>query len=201
MDSGVWRDVAYIQNSRNRERVLTELVDAGRPMTPTELADELGVVVKTASRAVRELADRGLAACQNPDAPRDRRYVPTEDGREVRSRLEDVADRRTAVQPVTVTESPPAYGEDRPDDITEAASRVQMSENRTAVLLHLDQASVPLTPSEIAEDLDLAFNSASRAVRQLDDADLVECITPSADRFRRYTVTGRGEDVAAVLTA
>ncbi|MFB6294178.1 MAG: hypothetical protein ABEI97_00300 [Candidatus Nanohaloarchaea archaeon] len=41
----------------------------------------------------------------------------------------------------------------------------------------------------------------SRAVRQLQDQGLVECVTPSADRFRRYTVTGRGEDVAAVLTA
>ncbi|MFB6294883.1 MAG: winged helix-turn-helix transcriptional regulator [Candidatus Nanohaloarchaea archaeon] len=201
MDTGVWRDVAYVQNSRNRERVLTELVDAGRPMTPTELADELGVVVKTASRAVRELADRGLAACQNPDAPRDRRYTPTEHGREVRSRLEDVADRDTAVQPVTVTESPPEYGEDRPDEVTEAASTVLMSENRTAVLLHLDHVGIPLTPSEIAEDLGLAFNSASRAVRQLHEQDLLQCVTPDVDRFRRYTVTDRGEAVAAVLTA
>ncbi|MDY6766264.1 MAG: winged helix-turn-helix transcriptional regulator [Candidatus Nanohaloarchaea archaeon] len=199
MDAAVWEDVAYVQNSVNREKVLQELVAAGRPMTPTELSDDLGIVVKTASRAVRQLDERGLVACRNPDAPRDRRYQPTDQGRRVADRLDAVADRTVPAAPPALGESPLEYGAGRDEPVDDAVSFVAMSENRAAVLNWLHQADIPLTPSELSTDLDISFNSASRAVRQLVERDLVECVTPEAERFRRYTVTDGGETVVAVL--
>ncbi|MDY6761819.1 MAG: helix-turn-helix domain-containing protein [Candidatus Nanohaloarchaea archaeon] len=194
--------MAFVQNSVNRERVLRKLLAAGRPMTPTELSDDLGIVVKTASRAVRQLHDHGLVDCRNPDAPRDRRYQPTEQGRTVVSRLEDVEDRPSVerAEPV-LAESPLEYGDDSSEPVGETQLFVARSENRTAVLRRLDETGTPLTPSEIADDLEIGFNSASRALQQLAGEGLVECVTPDAERYRRYTVTGEGAEVLAELGA
>ncbi|MDY6769927.1 MAG: hypothetical protein SVU88_03060, partial [Candidatus Nanohaloarchaea archaeon] len=160
MDEDVWSEVAYVEQSSNRERVLRALVDAGRPMTPAELADELDTGVKTASRAVRGLHDHGLAASLDPDAPRDRRYRATEDARTVAARLAAVADRPAFRADATAAAEPSAtYAPDRPDEVQADIDHVRRSPNRRAVLARLATVEVPLTPSEVADDLDIAFNS------------------------------------------
>lgn len=49
-----------------------------------------------------------------------------------------------------------------------------------------------MTPTEVSEELDIAFNSASRALRQLAEKELVECINPDAPRYRRYKLEEDG---------
>jgi hypothetical protein len=45
----------------------------------------------------------------------------------------------------------------------------------------------------------VAFNSASRAVRQLSDHGLVACLNPDAPRYRRYRLTETGRAVWETL--
>ena len=87
-----WVEVSYVQMSKNRRQVLRHLADADRPLTPTELSERMQVAFNSASRAVRQLAHRGLIVCLNPEAPRFRRYRLTESGRNVLRTLQEVED-------------------------------------------------------------------------------------------------------------
>jgi DNA-binding MarR family transcriptional regulator len=84
---------------------------------------------------------------------------------------------------------------ERSDEFWAVVSYVQMSKNRRQVLHHLDKADRPLTPTELSKRLHVAFNSASRAVRQLADKDLVTCLNPDAPRYRRYRLTDTGRSI------
>lgn len=199
MDNEFWEEVSYVERSRNREQALRLLLEAGRPMTPTELGDRMDIVLKSASRAVRQLHDHGLVECVNPDASRDRRYRPTEKGRTVLEQLASV-DKQGGGQPDAFAEPPLEYDTGVPEEVQEAAKFVQMSPNRKSVMRHLASSDAPLTPTELAEELDTAFNSVSRALRQLAEREVVECITPESDRYRRYALTETGERVYRLLT-
>lgn len=202
MEPDFWEEVSFVQRSANRERILRVLVESGRPMTPTELGEETGVVVKTASRAVRSMTDHGLVECVNPGAPRDRRYRPTSDGREVVARLEELEQRDSrAEESLAFGETVLDYGVDGvPGELEDDLGSLRLSKNRKAVMHALAMSDVPLTPSELAEDLSLAFNSVSRALQQLSERGLVRCVTPRAEKYRRYALTERGERVFRVLT-
>lgn len=200
MGSDFWEEVSFVQRSVNRERILRLLVDAGRPMTPTELGEETGVVVKTASRAVRSMVGRGLVECVNPDAPRDRRYRPTDRGREVWMKVQELEDDRR--RPGEFAESGLEYSVGEvPGELQEDASYLQASRNRKAVLEALASADIPLTPSELAEDIGSGFNSASRAVRQLAERDLARCVNPGSEKYRRYELSERGERIHRAMSS
>lgn len=81
------------------------------------------------------------------------------------------------------------------DEFWADLSYVQMSKNRTGVLQQLSKAELPLTPTELSARLEIAFNAASRAIRQLADHDLVTCINPEAPNYRRYRLTDYGRAV------
>ena len=53
---------------------------------------------------------------------------------------------------------------------------------------------ISLSPTEISEELDIAFNSASRALRQLAEKEIVACINPESPRYRRYKLTDTGKN-------
>lgn len=88
---------------------------------------------------------------------------------------------------------------DRSDEFWATVSYVQMSKNRRQVLHHLADADRPLTPTELSDRIQVPFNSASRAVRQLADHDLVVCLNPDAPRYRRYRLTATGQRVIRTL--
>lgn len=83
----------------------------------------------------------------------------------------------------------------RSDDFWQDVSYVQMSKNRKQILKLLYKADRPLTPTELSAQMQVAFNSASRAVRQLAGHELVICLNPNAPRYRRYRLTERGREV------
>lgn len=82
-DDGLWEVLSYVQMSKNRKLVLKELDESRRPLTPTELSRQLNIAFNSASRALRQLAGKGLVVCINPDAPRYRRYRMTSQGKRV----------------------------------------------------------------------------------------------------------------------
>ena len=81
------------------------------------------------------------------------------------------------------------------DELWKKLSYVEMSKNRQETLRALANKDKPMTPTELSEELDIAFNSASRALRQLAEKDLVECINPDAPRFRRYKILDSGKEI------
>ena len=88
---------------------------------------------------------------------------------------------------------------ERTDEFWTLVSYVQMSKNRRQVLHHLTEADRPLTPTELSTRMQVSFNSASRAVRQLAAHDLVVCLNPDAPRYRRYRLTDVGRAVRRTL--
>jgi DNA-binding MarR family transcriptional regulator len=60
----VWSDFSYVVSSGYREKVLASL--APKPKVPRQLAEETDLRIVHVSRALRELADRGLVECLTP---------------------------------------------------------------------------------------------------------------------------------------
>lgn len=56
-------------------------------------------------------------------------------------------------------------------------------------------ASSPKTPTNIAKATELHLSHVSRALRELEERGLVECMTPEATKNRIYRITNKGEEV------
>ncbi len=83
-----WEDVSYVLRSKNRKSVLL-LLD--RPKTPTSLAKELHTSTPNISRALRELLSHKLVVSLTPNARSGKLLISTKYGREVASKLREVA--------------------------------------------------------------------------------------------------------------
>lgn len=81
------------------------------------------------------------------------------------------------------------------DEEWDKVSFIQMAPNRKKALQELSESSYPLTPTEIGDRLEIAFNSASRSLRQLESEGLAECVNPDAPRYRRYRITDDGKKI------
>jgi len=75
-------------------------------------------------------------------------------------------------------------------------SFVIRGKNRKAVLLSL---SNPKTPTQIAEKLKLNLSKVSRALKELENEGLIECLTPDEKVGRIYRRTPAGEKVAEMI--
>lgn len=76
-----WDDYSFVVRSKPRLDVLKLL--ASKPKQPKELAETLQLKISAVSRALLELADKGLANCLTPAARKGRLYVITEKGQKV----------------------------------------------------------------------------------------------------------------------
>lgn len=56
-------------------------------------------------------------------------------------------------------------------------------------------AEGPKTPSQMAENSDKHLSHISRALRELEDKNLVECKNPQANKNRFYEITEKGEEL------
>ncbi len=214
MDDAFWRDVSYVQMSKNRQDVLSLLANSDTPLTPTELGQQMEIVVKSASRAVRQLYARDLVVCINPDASRHRRYRLTERGKNIWEQVQKLADAQQTPPPMSEEEAPvntytlreqgtsyQSTDTEQQNMQGEEITFIRRSTNRRNILKQLVAATTPLTPSDLADATDITLNSASRAVRQLADRGFVRCVNPDASRYRRYTTTTKGEQIWDMLTA
>jgi predicted transcriptional regulator len=71
-------------------------------------------------------------------------------------------------------------------------SFVIRGQNRKKVLLALDS---PKTPTQIAEETGLNLSHVSRALRELTEKKLVECVTPKERTGRIYQLSSSGKAV------
>lgn len=86
------------------------------------------------------------------------------------------------------------YEVGRMSDEWNAIGFVISSNYRVTVLRRLNQG--PATPSQIANDEDIAITHVSRALRELGERDLVELLVPENRRKGRvYGITEKGERI------
>ncbi len=75
----LWSDFSFVASSGYREKVMSGL--ASTPKLPGQLARETNLRLTHVSRALRELASRGLVECLTPSAKgHGRLYAPTKSG-------------------------------------------------------------------------------------------------------------------------
>ena len=85
-------------------------------------------------------------------------------------------------------------GVGRMSDEWNAIGFVISSNYRVTVLRRLNEG--PATPSQIANDEDIAITHVSRALRELGERDLVELLVPENRRKGRvYGITEKGERI------
>ena len=83
----MWELLSFIQG-KNRRLCLEEISEG--PKTPGMVAKSHGKHLSHISRALRELEEKGLAECKNPDANKNRFYEITDKGKELHDRLQEI---------------------------------------------------------------------------------------------------------------
>lgn len=81
MEKGIIAAVSLYRSSKYRQKVLTCL--AGKTMTPSELAKQVGIRLNHVSMVLTGLKGAGLVTCLNEHNKRGRLYELTEMGRKV----------------------------------------------------------------------------------------------------------------------
>jgi predicted transcriptional regulator len=71
-------------------------------------------------------------------------------------------------------------------------SYVIASKTRKSIILKLE---TPRTPTFLAKDLDLNLANISRALTELEDKDIVVCLTPKQKVGKIYSLTKKGKDI------
>lgn len=82
------------------------------------------------------------------------------------------------------------------DELLDEAAYVIGSQYRTSVLETL--ADQPSTPTQIAEQHDVAVSHVSRALSELSDRDIVQSHS-SGSRTKLFSLTSHGEEVASLV--
>lgn len=83
----MWNEIGFIASSNYREKIFLEL--NLNEITPKELSDLTGIALPNVTRALKELEERGLVECLNPDFKRGRLYAPTEMGKHIFKLIEE----------------------------------------------------------------------------------------------------------------
>jgi len=81
-----WREYGYVVASKYR--VKTVQVLTSHPKTPKEISNETHMALSHVSRTLRELTEKGLVICINPDEVKGRVYELTDSGKRIAQILE-----------------------------------------------------------------------------------------------------------------
>ncbi len=125
-----WSDFSYVVSSGYREKVIQGLGD--HPRLPSQLAEATDVRLVHVSRALRELADRGLVVCLTPET-------------KARGRLYGLTDRGLAL--VAQLRAPSAYAVPTAESNTAFVPKVRASSVRR-VIAYLRQTQGPAVVRE-----------------------------------------------------
>jgi DNA-binding HxlR family transcriptional regulator len=74
-----WRDYGYVVTSKYRTKVIESL--SVHPKTPKQISSEEDISISHVSRALRELVQRDLVSCINPNDVKGRVYALTDKGK------------------------------------------------------------------------------------------------------------------------
>jgi DNA-binding MarR family transcriptional regulator len=77
--------ISFVSRGKSRKKVLAKLV---KPLTPTQLAEKIGLHRSTTSRTLIELETKGLVKCITPNEKMGRFYEITENGKKVLNSIE-----------------------------------------------------------------------------------------------------------------
>ena len=77
--------LSFILRGERRKAILLCL---NKPMIPKEIADKCNVSIHNVSKSLKELVDRGLIVCKNPQDKFYRFYELTKKGREILKELD-----------------------------------------------------------------------------------------------------------------
>lgn len=79
----------------------------------------------------------------------------------------------------------------------EEIANLKRSKTKIEILKKL--ASKPMTPTEVANNLNLHQSSISRSILQMEKAGLVKCVTPNQKNFRHYISSEKGKNLLKKL--
>lgn len=77
-------------------------------------------------------------------------------------------------------------------------SYVIASKTRKAVLLKLE---TPRTPTFLSKELDVNLANISRGLAELEDKNIVVCLTPNQKVGKIYALTKKGNDITSKIKA
>lgn len=72
-------------------------------------------------------------------------------------------------------------------------SFVVRGKNRKAILSRLDK---PKTPTQLSDELKLSLPHVSRTLKEMEEAGIIECLTPDEKVGRVYRRASLGEEIA-----
>jgi len=81
-----WREYGYVVASKYRVKIVTALLP--HPKTPKQLSLETKIGITHVSRTMRELANRDLVFCTNPQDLKGKVFSLTSKGREIAELIE-----------------------------------------------------------------------------------------------------------------
>jgi len=70
-----------------------------------------------------------------------------------------------------------------------------LSVDRRALVMREVYLNNVIKPSEIAERSGRSVQNISRAIRELEENELIECLTPDKQTWKRYILTVKGRQV------
>lgn len=82
-----WELVSFVNRSHQRKKILSALQ---KPITPSQLSRATGLYLTHVSRALKELADKGLVECLTPKERVEKYYRTTALGRSVLTKIKEM---------------------------------------------------------------------------------------------------------------
>lgn len=83
----VWDNVGFILKSEKRKKLMFLLE---KPKTPTQLSKAMGSSLANVSLKLKDMSDKGLIKCVNPESLKGRIYMLTEKGKETLEKIRDM---------------------------------------------------------------------------------------------------------------
>lgn len=77
----MWSKVGYIKCSKHRTKVAKSLIE--EPKIPSQIVKEVGLNPYKVSAALKQLREKDIVVCLNPEVKKGRLYQLTNTGREV----------------------------------------------------------------------------------------------------------------------
>ncbi|MCK4928843.1 MAG: winged helix-turn-helix transcriptional regulator [Methanosarcinales archaeon] len=74
-----------------------------------------------------------------------------------------------------------------------------ISVDRRLVLMETMKGHTVARASDIAHETSRSTQNISRALRELEDKELIDCLTPEKTTWKKYVLTDRGKEILDIL--
>ena len=87
-DVTMWEDIGFISSSGYRKKVLTEL---NSPKIPSDISKTLDINKAHISKALKELVERKMAECLNPNSSKGKFFKSSDYGKKILKEVEKLS--------------------------------------------------------------------------------------------------------------